>query len=91
MRQDILCVNDEELRFCFEQNCAYGLWQTQRHLYDQNIWPIIEVQSPRGNPNADCDWINAQFYNLITEKPLLTVKWIVKLWTTGYNSSTSKL
>ncbi|MCP9259074.1 hypothetical protein DINM_002050 [Dirofilaria immitis] len=65
MRQDIQCVDDEELRFCFEQNCAYGLWQAERHVYGQNIWPITETLSPRGNPNADCNWITAQFYNLL--------------------------
>lgn len=65
MRQDIQCVNDEELRFCFEQNCAYGLWQIEHHMYDPNIWPKFETLPPRGKPNADCDWINAQFYNLV--------------------------
>ncbi|KAL4002053.1 BTB/POZ domain family protein [Acanthocheilonema viteae] len=65
MRQDIQCTNDEELRFCFEQNCAYGLWQTERHVYDPNIWPKCEILIPRGKLNVDCDWINAQFYNLL--------------------------
>uniref|UniRef100_A0A158Q7K0 BTB domain-containing protein n=1 Tax=Elaeophora elaphi TaxID=1147741 RepID=A0A158Q7K0_9BILA len=65
MRQDIISVNDGELRFCFEQNCAYGLWQTERHLYDPNLWPVPEMLPPRGNPNASCDWINAQFYNMV--------------------------
>uniref|UniRef100_A0A8R1Y1K1 BTB domain-containing protein n=1 Tax=Onchocerca volvulus TaxID=6282 RepID=A0A8R1Y1K1_ONCVO len=65
MRQDIHYVDDEEIRFCFEQNCAYGLWQAERQLYDPNIWPITEILPPRGNPNADCNWITAQFYNLV--------------------------
>ncbi|VDO51248.1 unnamed protein product [Onchocerca flexuosa] len=65
MRQDIHYVDDEEIRFCFEQNCAYGLWQAERHTYDPNIWPITEILPPRGNPNADCDWITAQFYSLV--------------------------
>ncbi|KAK6100947.1 BTB/POZ domain family protein [Brugia pahangi] len=65
MHQDIQCIDNEELRFCFEQNCAYGLWQSERHLYDQNIWPITDAPSPRRNPNVDCKWINAQFYTLL--------------------------
>ncbi|EJW84026.1 hypothetical protein WUBG_05063 [Wuchereria bancrofti] len=65
MHQDIQCIDNEELRLCFEQNCAYGLWQSERHLYGQDIWPITDAPSPRRNPNVDCNWINAQFYTLV--------------------------
>uniref|UniRef100_A0A915PNL8 BTB domain-containing protein n=1 Tax=Setaria digitata TaxID=48799 RepID=A0A915PNL8_9BILA len=65
MRQDVYSINDDELSFCFQQNCAYGLWQSERHMYEQNIWPITELLPPRGNPNADCNWITAQFHNLL--------------------------
>ncbi|VDN93011.1 unnamed protein product [Brugia pahangi] len=49
----IFSIDNEEPRFCFEENCAHGLWQSERHLYDQNIWPITDAPSPRRNPNVD--------------------------------------
>ncbi|VDN01793.1 unnamed protein product [Thelazia callipaeda] len=65
MRQDILSVNDETLRNCFEQNCAYGLWQLEYQISNAKDWPKPEFLLPRGSPDAKCGWIIAQFSTLV--------------------------